>query len=242
MTEKELHKLTRQDLLELLLAQSKEVARQQTTMQAMETEREQTKADFDRLKAKLNHKDTQIERLKGKLDQKDRTIASLEKQMEEWRAGKRSELMLQVDQIRASAERMKRALRQKEGQIQELKQQLALREREAVRTVPVVAETEKRPEPMEPVRYDNDYLLDALSEREQRIQELNRQLRRKESELQSLGMGKTAPDGRQADAAPLQRETLVRLNELLEAVQDTIGQCMDNGRPDGLGPSYRSKG
>lgn len=239
MTEKELHKLTRQDLLELLLAQSKEVVRLKTVIQSLETEQEQTRVGFNRLKGKLDDKDAQIERLKGKLDQKDRTIVSLEKKAEEWRAGKRTELVSQVDQIRASAERMKRAMREKDVQIQELKQQLAQRERETARNVPTMVETAKKPESPEPVRYENDYLLDALCEREQRIQELNRQLRQKESEQEAAGMGESCQSGRKENAAPLQKETLARLNELLEAVQETIGQCMDGGHPNGSKTGYR---
>ena len=62
MTEKELHRLSRQDLLQLLLAQSKEVSRQKNVIEEMKTNAAQ---------------DLELtERLKGKLDEKDETTAS----------------------------------------------------------------------------------------------------------------------------------------------------------------------
>ena len=76
-TNKELHKLHRQDLLELLISQSREVAQQQETI----SENEKTITDLsealERLKAKLNEKDAQIEKLKGRLDEKDEAIRVL---------------------------------------------------------------------------------------------------------------------------------------------------------------------
>ena len=76
-TNKELHKLPRQDLLELLISQSREVAQQQETI----SENEKTITDLsealERLKAKLNEKDAQIEKLKGRLDEKDEAIRVL---------------------------------------------------------------------------------------------------------------------------------------------------------------------
>ena len=70
MTEKELHKLRRQDLLQLLVLQSKEMA-------DLHTKADELSAGYERLKAKLDEKDATIERLKGRLDDKDATIAGL---------------------------------------------------------------------------------------------------------------------------------------------------------------------
>ena len=80
MTEKELHRLRRQDLLQLLLSQSKEVAQMSEDMEALEAEKNDLIETNERLKGKLDEKDEQIERLKGKLDQKDEQIAMLETQ------------------------------------------------------------------------------------------------------------------------------------------------------------------
>ena len=77
MTEKELHKLSRQDLLQLLLAQSKEVVRQKASIEDLMTAIGQERELTDRLKAKLNEKDETIEHLKHRLDAKDETMNRL---------------------------------------------------------------------------------------------------------------------------------------------------------------------
>jgi|GEM_PF-2812496 len=88
MTDKELRKLRRQDLLQLLLAQSREVARQQELGDELRGEYEQQQETDRRLKDKLDEKDAQLERLKKKLDQKDAEIAALRQQVARLRAGK----------------------------------------------------------------------------------------------------------------------------------------------------------
>ena len=117
MTEKEFHKLTRQDLLELLLAQSKEVSKLQARLETAKAAGEQVQADFQRLKDKLDEKDAQIERLKQKLDEKDLTISRQEKQLEELRESGNSSGAEGAD--------FQAALREKEEQILFLKRQLA---------------------------------------------------------------------------------------------------------------------
>ena len=77
MTEKELHKLRRQDLLQLLLLQSKEVQEQQETIDKLRESEEEYRSGFERLKHKLDEKDEQIERLKHRLDEKDAQIKKL---------------------------------------------------------------------------------------------------------------------------------------------------------------------
>lgn len=88
MTDKELRKLRRQDLLQLLLAQSREVARQQELGDELRGEYEQQQKTDRRLKDKLDEKDAQLERLKKRLDQKDAEIASLRLQVARLQAGK----------------------------------------------------------------------------------------------------------------------------------------------------------
>lgn len=92
MTEKELHKLKRQDFLQLLLTQGQEMAELQTQLKDTTAELEQIRETDERLKEKLNEKDELIEKLKGRLDQKDATINSLQAEMEEERASRRIEL------------------------------------------------------------------------------------------------------------------------------------------------------
>ena len=76
MTEKELHRLSRQDLLQLLLAQSKEVSRQRAAIEELKNNAEKDHELIDRLKAKLDDKDATIETLK------DETIAHLKRRLD----------------------------------------------------------------------------------------------------------------------------------------------------------------
>ena len=71
MTDKDLHKLSREDLLKLMLAQSKELTRQKTIVSEMTTTAEENTASIDRLKAKLDENDETTERRKGRLNEKD---------------------------------------------------------------------------------------------------------------------------------------------------------------------------
>jgi hypothetical protein len=68
---KELQKLKRQDLLELLLEQMREADRLRGELAASQAQNEDLVALSERLKAKLDDKDAQIDHLKGRLDDKD---------------------------------------------------------------------------------------------------------------------------------------------------------------------------
>ena len=83
MTEKELHKLSRQDLLRLLLAQSKEVARQKNRIEELTTAYGQERELTNRLKAKLDEKDATAEHLNRRLDAIDGTMNKLKAEMAE---------------------------------------------------------------------------------------------------------------------------------------------------------------
>lgn len=101
MTEKELGKLKRPDLLALLVAQVQEATALQERLE--ETENNLTQAvqldnrlrakldekdeQIERLKERLNEKDEQIERLKGRLDEKDRRLNLLGVQVDELVSG-----------------------------------------------------------------------------------------------------------------------------------------------------------
>ena len=77
MTEKELHRLRRQDLLQLLVTQTKEGTQQQEDIEKLQSRTAELEATYERLKNRLDEKDAQIERLKEKLNDKDALIEKL---------------------------------------------------------------------------------------------------------------------------------------------------------------------
>ena len=70
MTEKELRKLHRHDLLELLVEQSREASRLNTRLTEIEEESGRNAESVERLKDKLDEKDQLIETLKGRLNER----------------------------------------------------------------------------------------------------------------------------------------------------------------------------
>ncbi len=96
MTEKELHKLRRPALLQLLLAQGREAAQLQSQIQQMTAELEQLRETNQRFIERMDDKDAQIERLKGRLNQKDTLIGEYRTVMEEYRSGRIFEMGGQV--------------------------------------------------------------------------------------------------------------------------------------------------
>ena len=92
MTEKELHKLRKQDLLQLLLAQGREAAELQEQITKLSASLEETEAGNERLKTKLDEKDELIEKLKSRLDEKDARITKMREIMRAWRANRQIEL------------------------------------------------------------------------------------------------------------------------------------------------------
>ena len=81
MTDKELHKLNRHKLLELLLSQSKDVNQQRTQIDELADSLSEAESMIGYLKAKLDDKDAQLDKLKGRLDTKDATITTLKNQI-----------------------------------------------------------------------------------------------------------------------------------------------------------------
>ena len=81
MTAKELHKLSRQDLLQLLLAQSREVARQKESIDELKGLLKKERDLSSRLKEKLNEKDEDLARLVEKLNEKDENIGRLKEKL-----------------------------------------------------------------------------------------------------------------------------------------------------------------
>lgn len=83
MAEKELNKLKRQEVLQLLLVQVKESEQLQKKYdEAIEHLKEEEEL-CGRLKARLNSKDAQIHKLRGRLDKKDDQIHRLKMQVVE---------------------------------------------------------------------------------------------------------------------------------------------------------------
>lgn len=102
MTEKELGKLKRPDLLALYVARNREAdelkkqldENRKTLSEAVQlVQRLKDRLDekderFERLKRKLDDKDVQIDHLKDRLDRKDGKIVGLTRQLEELTAGR----------------------------------------------------------------------------------------------------------------------------------------------------------
>jgi chromosome segregation ATPase len=136
MTEKELHRLRRQDLLQLLLAQGKEAAALQEQLEETQAELGIVTASNDRLKARLDEKDAQLERLKTRLDQKDARIRSLSTELEGLHGEQEAvaaaaalqsqveELQADLAAVTASNDRLKNRLDEKDAQIERLKTRL----------------------------------------------------------------------------------------------------------------------
>lgn len=83
MTEKELGKLKRPDLLALLVEQGRETVALQEQLDETEQRLAQAVQLDNRLRSKLDEKDEQIERLKQRLNEKDAQLAKLTQRLNE---------------------------------------------------------------------------------------------------------------------------------------------------------------
>ena len=92
MTVKELQKLKRQELLELLVEQSREAEQLKSQQEEKENELRSMRENNIRLKAKVDEKDVQIERLTGRLNSKKERIKELESEIEAWYSNKKEGL------------------------------------------------------------------------------------------------------------------------------------------------------
>lgn len=81
MTEKEVHKMRVQDLVQLLLSQGIEAVKLQEDLNKKLEKLEMLRADNDVLKVKLDESDAHIEELKKGLDESDAYIRELEEEM-----------------------------------------------------------------------------------------------------------------------------------------------------------------
>lgn len=114
MTERELHKLGRESLLQFLVEYSKENAVLKGQLERAEAVQAELQESYSRLKEKLNDKDTQLERLKVKLDQKDATIGALQNELQTM--CERVEAAVEAGaEIAETSLRLNRILRQSRG-------------------------------------------------------------------------------------------------------------------------------
>lgn len=112
MTEKELGKLKRPDLLALLVAQAREAAALQERLEETEHNLAQEVQLDERLREKLNDKDEQIERLREKLNDKDGQMERLKERLNE-----KDE---QIDRLKNRLEEKDRRLALLGAQVEEL--------------------------------------------------------------------------------------------------------------------------
>ena len=124
MTGKELRKLHRQDLLELLVEQSREASRLSAALDEKEQECREITENNERLKAKLDEKDAglaqhtaasgeQLEGLKGKLDEKDAQIEKLKGRLDEKDA--------QIGKLREQTDRREEKIEKLEAEMEKLR-------------------------------------------------------------------------------------------------------------------------
>ncbi len=83
MTEKELHRLSRGDLLRLLLAQSKDAASLKDEIAAIGEERDWARERIEKMSAELAEKDELLARLKEELEEKDAQLEKLTNRADE---------------------------------------------------------------------------------------------------------------------------------------------------------------
>ncbi len=130
MTEKELRKLHRQDLLELLVEQSREASRLSAALDEKEQECREITENNERLKAKLDEKDAglaqhtaasgeQLESLKGKLDEKDAQMEKLKGRLDE-KDAQIEKLKPRLDEKDARIEKLTARLNEKDPRIEKL--------------------------------------------------------------------------------------------------------------------------
>ena len=135
MTEKELRKLGRHDLLELLVEQSREAAKLDAALKEKEEALAGAEEGNGRLKEKLNEKDELIEKLKARLDGKDAEMAQraagLEETLERLKAKldeKDASMAQEAERIEETFSRLKEKLNDKDALIEKLRSRLDSRE------------------------------------------------------------------------------------------------------------------
>ena len=123
MTEKDLHKLRKQDYLQLLVAQGQEMVELQAQLDETTAELEQVTETDERLKSKLNDKDAQIEKLKLKLNDKDAQMEKLKAKLND-KDAQLDKLTGRLNEKDAQIEKLKGRLDKKDATIGELREEL----------------------------------------------------------------------------------------------------------------------
>ena len=100
MTEKELHKLKRHDLLQIMLTQSEEVENLSKQLEETESELHQVEEGYERLRKRLDLKDEQIAELRQTLE-KERSQRKIE--LDE--AGSIAEAALRLNDVFETAQK-----------------------------------------------------------------------------------------------------------------------------------------
>lgn len=83
MTEKDLARLKRMDLLALLVEQGRQAGELETSLGETQAALNEANGLAERLKERLNEKDAQLERLKERLDEKDAQIERLKQRLDQ---------------------------------------------------------------------------------------------------------------------------------------------------------------
>lgn len=83
MTEKDLARLKRMDLLALLVEQGRQAGELETSLSEAQAALNEANGLAERLKERLNEKDAQLERLKERLDEKDAQIERLKQRLDQ---------------------------------------------------------------------------------------------------------------------------------------------------------------
>ena len=212
MTDKDLHKLSREDLLKLMLAQSKEVTRLKTLGSEMAKTQEENAASIERLKAKLDEKDETIERLKGRLNEKDALLEKLKKRLDD----KDKLLQEQQEQLDGKEQKEPRfddhviAL-QKEMELQNCKEKL-----EAAAAVQTGDSLDDLDLLMDDFNEKNMRLVEQLNAKEAQLDSLCRQTAEQEKLGESIMAQFAELKASLAQAAPAQVDTQAVAGELRE--------------------------
>lgn len=102
MVEKELKKLRRQELLTLLLDQSREASGLQKDYEESERQIRNLEDSNNRLSVKLEEKEMLIEKLQGRLEKKERQAKDICTEISVWKFNRDSELKASEDMAEAA--------------------------------------------------------------------------------------------------------------------------------------------
>lgn len=102
MVEKELKKLRRQELLKLLLDQSREASGLQKDYEESERQIRDLEDSNDRLSFRLEEKEALVEKLQRRLEKKERQVKDLKTEINIWKFNRDSELKAAEDLAEAA--------------------------------------------------------------------------------------------------------------------------------------------